>query len=101
MPVEVDMIDRTTKVLLLAIAVGLWMNVASTWLQPVPVQAEAAQGMSEYYLQSIEGDLSNIAIGNASGSDHQFTATEGEAKTEPIAQESKNPFPIYPVNTGR
>ena len=35
------MINRTTKALLLAIAVGLWVNVASSWLQPVPVRAEA------------------------------------------------------------
>ena len=33
------MADRTTKWLLLAIAVGLWMNVASQWLRPVPVHA--------------------------------------------------------------
>jgi len=34
------MVDRTTKLLLLAIAVGLWMNVATPWLRPVPVHAE-------------------------------------------------------------
>ena len=28
------MADRTTRLLLLAIAVGLWMNVASQWLLP-------------------------------------------------------------------
>ena len=28
-------------------------------------------------------------------------ATEGEAKTEPIAQASNKPFPTYPVKTGR
>ena len=28
-------------------------------------------------------------------------STEGDAKTEPIAQASKNPFPTYPVKTGR
>lgn len=37
------MIDRTTKALLLAIAIGLWMNVATQWLRPVPVQAQTAQ----------------------------------------------------------
>jgi hypothetical protein len=34
------MVDRTTKLLLLAIAVGLWMDVATPWLRPVPVHAE-------------------------------------------------------------
>ena len=39
------MADRTTKLLLLAIAVGLGMNVASQWLRPVPAHAavETAQ----------------------------------------------------------
>ena len=33
------MADRTTKLLLLAIAVGLWMSVAAQWVRPVSVQA--------------------------------------------------------------
>ena len=35
------MVDRTTKALLLAIAVGLWANAITTWLGPVPVQAQS------------------------------------------------------------
>ena len=35
------MVDRTTKALLLAIALGLWMNVVGPWVRPVPVQAAA------------------------------------------------------------
>ena len=67
-----NMIDRTTKALLIAIAVGLWVNVASSWLQPVPVRAEAAavQGDSDFYasliyseLGSIQDNLSNISLG--------------------------------------
>ena len=45
------MVDRTTKALLLAIAVGLWVNVTSSWLRPVPVMAEAAAAqVGDYYL---------------------------------------------------
>ena len=33
------MMDQMTKMLLLAIATGLWVNVLMTWLEPVPVQA--------------------------------------------------------------
>ena len=33
------MADRTTKLLLLTIAVGLWMNVVASWTPAVPVQA--------------------------------------------------------------
>jgi predicted restriction endonuclease len=33
------MTDRYIKLLLLAIAVGLWMNVAAQWVRPVAVQA--------------------------------------------------------------
>jgi len=32
--------DRTTKFLLLLIALALLLNVANTWLQPVPVLAQ-------------------------------------------------------------
>jgi hypothetical protein len=35
------MIDRTTKVLWLAIAVGLWVNLIGTWLRPSPAHAQA------------------------------------------------------------
>ena len=35
------MVDRMTKALLLAIAVGLWANAITTWLEPVPVQAQS------------------------------------------------------------
>ena len=35
------MIDRTTKALLLAIALGLWMGLAEAWLRPTPVEAQA------------------------------------------------------------
>ena len=34
------MVDRTTKALLLAIAIGLWVSVAGQWLRPVVVQAQ-------------------------------------------------------------
>ena len=60
------MIDRTTKALVFAIAVGLWMNVASTWLQPVPVRAEAAASQTylmERFLRSIDGELGRISRG--------------------------------------
>jgi hypothetical protein len=33
--------DRMTKALLLAITVGLWANVVTTWLGPMPVQAQS------------------------------------------------------------
>ena len=35
------MADRTMKLLLLAIAVGLWMNVVASWTQAVPVEARS------------------------------------------------------------
>ena len=36
--------DKTTKQLLLAIALGLWANVVSDWIRPSPV---IAQGVVE------------------------------------------------------
>ena len=34
------MVDRTTKLLVLAIAVGLSLNVATNWLSPTPVSVQ-------------------------------------------------------------
>ena len=34
------MIDRTTKALLLAIALGLWVGLAEAWLRPTSVEAQ-------------------------------------------------------------
>lgn len=53
--------DRTTKALLLAIALGLWMNVAGDWLRPVVVQAQ-----DHIYLPEIASDLRKIARGTCS-----------------------------------
>ena len=55
-PAQKPTLDRTTKALLLAIAVGLWANVLSGWLQPV---SASAQGLSS--LESIATDIqSNV-----------------------------------------
>lgn len=51
------MVDRTTKTLLFAIALGLWMNVASQWLVPV---ALAAQDVD---VSKIEHDLHGLYSG--------------------------------------
>ena len=48
------MADRTTKALLLAIAIGLWVGVVSEWVRPVPVQAQGAD------LVIIESNLNAI-----------------------------------------
>ena len=50
------MADRTTNALLLAIAIGLWVNVVSEWVRPVPVQAQSVDlSTIESYLGAIWG----------------------------------------------
>lgn len=48
------MTDRTTKALLLAIAVGLRANLAAHWLTPVPVRARDGE------LRRIRGSVEDI-----------------------------------------
>jgi hypothetical protein len=36
------MADQTTKILLLAIAIGLWTNLAVLWMRPVSIAAADA-----------------------------------------------------------
>jgi hypothetical protein len=52
------MVDRTTKALLLAIALGLWMNVAHQWLSPAVLRADA-----ESDITAIATDLHRIFKG--------------------------------------
>lgn len=59
--------DRTTKALLLAIALGLWANVAGDWLKPVVVEAQA-DGASIGLLAEIQADLRKITVGRCSNS---------------------------------
>lgn len=48
------MMDRTTKALLLAIAVGLWLHVVQDWITPVPAQAQSQFGeMTAFAITSI------------------------------------------------
>ena len=61
------MTDRTTKALLLAIALGLWANVAAEWLRPVTVHAQDLAYIEsilrgiQIQLGSISADLSSIS----------------------------------------
>ena len=56
------MTDLTTKALLLAIAIGLWMNVATQWIRPVVLQAQGD------VLSKIASDVNSIARQTCSNS---------------------------------
>jgi len=56
------MTDRPTKALLLAIAIGLWANVATQWLQPKILHAQDTAGIEER-LDEIVSHVSRIAHG--------------------------------------
>jgi hypothetical protein len=51
--------DRTTKVLLAAIAVALWLNALNPWIRPL-----AAWAQQDGLLARISGDLNRIENGN-------------------------------------
>ena len=55
------MINRTTRALLLAIALGLWANVVSGWLRPTIVSA-GAQDVADLYsvMSNVDSTLSSI-----------------------------------------
>ena len=63
------MTDRTMKLLLAAIALGLWMNVLGDWIRPVPVEAQLGTDTTRYLrniqssVNSIESDLNGIYRG--------------------------------------
>jgi hypothetical protein len=56
--------DRTTNVLLFAIALGLWLNVATQWLRPVVLKAADTDiSTIEHDVHSIEHDVHTIYSG--------------------------------------
>ena len=66
------MYDRTTKAILIAIALGLWMNVGTQWLRPAPVSAAsqidyaAVARINAASIGSIEGigkDIHMVVMG--------------------------------------
>jgi hypothetical protein len=57
------MTDRTTKLLLLAIAIGLWLNAAASFLRPVTVRAAADLDDIGRQLSSMASDLGRIQRG--------------------------------------
>jgi len=57
-------IDRTTKGLLFAIALGLWLHVAGDWMRSTPVHAQNILGDPQ--LASIDMHLKNISVDTAS-----------------------------------
>ena len=56
------MTDRTTKALLLAIAVGLWANLGMEWFRPVVVHAQDDSRIVRE-LRNIQSDVSGIGLG--------------------------------------
>ena len=54
------MTDRTTRFLLAAIALGLWMNVVGDWLRPTPVQAQSDLRQIERAVEDIERSVGGI-----------------------------------------
>ncbi len=61
------MTDRQTKTLLLAIALGLWANVATQWLAPKVLHAQDTSGV-ESYVALIYSHVSRIANGTCTNS---------------------------------
>lgn len=53
--------DKITRIVLVAIALGLWMNALNPWLKPVPVAAQ--EDRIEKHLSEIEHDVHAIYAG--------------------------------------
>jgi hypothetical protein len=57
--------DRLTKVLWAVIAIGLWANVITSWLKPLPVFADTPLVLDRIDLsvKSINANLTTLLIG--------------------------------------
>jgi len=54
------MLDRTSKILLAAIAIGLWANVVMPLIKAVPASAQ----VDDELIRSIESSVAKIARGS-------------------------------------
>ena len=61
------MTDRQTKALLLAIAIGLWANVATQWLRPKALHAQDTAQI-EQTVNEIAGSVGRISRGTCTNS---------------------------------
>lgn len=52
--------DRTTKALLFAIALGLWANAATDWLRPVPVSAQQSDPILAGEIRNMSSKLADL-----------------------------------------
>jgi hypothetical protein len=59
------MTDKTTKIILIVIALGLWANIAVPLLKPDPVKAFDVDDI-ERLVKSLENDLGRIQRGTCS-----------------------------------
>ena len=64
------MTDRSTKLLLAAIALGLWANAIGNWFQPVTVDAQSERFLRSIRssVQDIESDVNRISNGRCRNS---------------------------------
>ena len=52
-----EMIDRTTKFLLVAVALGLWLNIGLTIMRPAPAAAQDTAQLSQ--LENYVAEIAN------------------------------------------
>jgi hypothetical protein len=74
------MIDRTTKILLLVIALGLWANVLVGLIKPITVKAQSTtHDLDDIYkvLDSIDSDVGSIQS-DVSSIDSNVSSMEGD-----------------------
>ena len=55
-------IDRTTKAVLVTIALGLWVNIGVSVLRPLPAVAQSSEITN--LLQEIQNDVFDLAEGS-------------------------------------
>jgi hypothetical protein len=68
-PGEASMSDRTTRIILAAIATGLWANAVGTWFRPAPAVAQHYVIRSmDNHLASIDNDIGRIQRGTCTNS---------------------------------
>lgn len=54
--------DRTTKVLLLAIALGLWMQIVSAWIAPAHAQDRTLSAYVQADVAAMRADLHETRV---------------------------------------
>jgi hypothetical protein len=91
------MTDRTTKALLLALTVGVWLNILTPWFQATPVEAQATTDPCDTRVWEVVTGSEHPAGQNRAGGWHVVKWNVCTGETVMYANNNHNRLNVNPL----